>query len=94
VLAACALTACNTTRNPTLDIATTTSVVNSGLLAALLPEFASATVRVHATGSGRALEMLARGDVELVITHAPQTRPAISPNTQAGFIGSSHTTGS
>jgi tungstate transport system substrate-binding protein len=72
-LAACALTACNTTRNPTLDIATTTSVVNSGLLAALLPEFASATVRVHATGSGRALEMLARGDVELVITHAPQT---------------------
>ena len=72
-VAACALAACNTARNATLDIATTTSVVNSGLLGALLPQYAPATVRVHATGSGRALEMLARGDVELVITHAPQT---------------------
>jgi tungstate transport system substrate-binding protein len=69
--AAWLLTACSVTRDATLDIATTTSVVNSGLLAALLPKYASATVRVHAAGSGRALEMLAAGDVDLIITHAP-----------------------
>lgn len=63
---------CNTTRTGTLDLATTTSVVNSGLLAALLPEYRQATVRVHAAGSGRALEMLASNAVDLIITHAPQ----------------------
>ncbi len=56
-----------------LDIATTTSVQNSGLLEALLPYFAGATVNVHATGSGRALEMFAKGDVKAVISHAPET---------------------
>ena len=57
-----------------LDIATTTSVVNSGLLGALLPLFnaeTGITVRVHAAGSGRALEMLHDQVVELVISHAP-----------------------
>ena len=58
----------------TLDIATTTSVVNSGLLSTLLPSFEAETgltVRVHAAGSGRALEMLHDQVVELVISHAP-----------------------
>jgi tungstate transport system substrate-binding protein len=58
-----------------LDIATTTSVVNSGLLESLLPAFkrdTSVTVRVHAAGSGRALEMLNDGVVDLVISHAPK----------------------
>lgn len=57
-----------------LDIATTTSVVNSGLLASLLPSFEAETgltVRVHAAGSGRALEMLHDQVVDLVISHAP-----------------------
>jgi tungstate transport system substrate-binding protein len=57
---------------PTLDIATTTSVQNSGLLDALLPAYAAAEVRVHAAGSGRALAMLADGTVPLVISHAPE----------------------
>lgn len=57
----------------TLDIATTTSVQNSGLLEALVPHFAEATVRVHAAGSGRALEMMKDGIVDLVISHAPET---------------------
>ena len=55
-----------------LDIATTTSVQNSGLLEALLPHFDAATVRVHAAGSGRALEMLKDRVVDLVISHAPE----------------------
>lgn len=56
-----------------LDIATTTSVQNSGLLETLLPHFLEAAVRVHAAGSGRALAMLADGIVDLVISHAPET---------------------
>ena len=56
-----------------LDIATTTSVQNSGLLEVLLPHFDGSTIRVHAAGSGRALNMLADGVVDLVISHAPET---------------------
>ena len=58
----------------TVDIATTTSVVNSGLLTVLAERFRSDTaivVRAHAAGSGRALEMLSDGVVDLVISHAP-----------------------
>ena len=55
-----------------LEIATTTSVVNSGLLQTLLPQFTAFPVRVHAAGSGRALAMLAAGTVDLVISHAPE----------------------
>ena len=67
------LAACTSRPSPTLDIATTTSVQNSGLLDYLLPHFAPAQVRVHAAGSGRSLEMLADGVVDLVISHAPET---------------------
>ena len=63
--------ACSALAKPRIDIATTTSVENSGLLEAILPSFAAATVRVHAAGSGRALELLADGDARLVISHAP-----------------------
>ena len=66
------LAACTPATRPTLDIATTTSVQNSGLLDHLLPHFEPAQVRVHAAGSGRSLEMLADGVVDLVISHAPE----------------------
>lgn len=58
------LSACTSAARPTIDIATTTSVQNSGLLDYLLPNFESAQVRVHAAGSGRSLEMLADGVVD------------------------------
>src|SRR5687768_7501686 len=67
------LAACTPAARPTIDIATTTSVQNSGLLDYLLPHFEDAQVRVHAAGSGRSLEMLADGVVGLVISHAPET---------------------
>ena len=67
------LAACTPAARPTIDIATTTSVQNSGLLDYLLPHFEKAQVRVHAAGSGRALEMLADGVVDLVVSHAPET---------------------
>jgi tungstate transport system substrate-binding protein len=59
-----------------LDVATTTSVQNSGLLDVLLPAFRVSSgliVRVHAAGSGRALEMLKDGIVDAAISHAPNT---------------------
>ena len=75
VLAALASgTACTRQTPRALEIATTTSVQNSGLLDVLLPAYrreAGVDVRVHAAGSGRALQMLAEGLAQLVISHAP-----------------------
>jgi tungstate transport system substrate-binding protein len=65
--------ACRPAQSVYLDMATTTSVENSGLLNALLPHFERATVRVHPVGSGLALKMLSDGDVDVVISHAPET---------------------
>lgn len=70
---------CTPDRTPTLDIATTTSVQNSGLLDVLLPLYRSESgveVRVHAAGSGRALKMLHEGMAQLVISHAPDAEAA------------------
>ena len=62
--------ACATREERPLEIATTTSVVNSGLLEFVLRSF-DQPVRVHAAGSGRSLAMLADQIVDLVISHAP-----------------------
>lgn len=67
------LVACRAPQSRYLDMATTTSVENSGLLEALLPHFQSAMVRVHPVGSGLALKMLSDGTVDMVISHAPET---------------------
>jgi tungstate transport system substrate-binding protein len=53
-----------------LILATTTSVGSSGLLERVLPEYGR-TVRTVQVGSGRALEMLAAGTADVVISHAP-----------------------
>src|SRR5688500_5265304 len=67
-------------RQSTLTIATTTSVDQSELLAALAPAYkaeSAVDVRAHATGSGQALQMLARGDAALAISHAPNAEAAV-----------------
>lgn len=77
--AASVLAACSSPRLTTLDIATTTSVQNSGLLDVLLPAYRTESgieVRVHAAGSGRALQMLDQGFAQLVISHAPAAEAA------------------
>jgi tungstate transport system substrate-binding protein len=59
----------------TLRVATTTSVENSGLLAAILPAFERQhhiTVEVLPVGSGQALDLLKRGDVTVGLTHDPK----------------------
>lgn len=65
---------------PQLRLATTTSVDNSGLLEAILPSFQQETgiqVQVLAVGSGRALQLLRRGDADVVLTHDPVAEGAL-----------------
>ncbi|HYM73794.1 MAG TPA: substrate-binding domain-containing protein [Stellaceae bacterium] len=60
---------------PTIVLASTTSVDNSGLLAAILPEFTKTTgitVRVLALGTGQALDTARRGDADIVLVHDPE----------------------
>ena len=57
-----------------LRLATTTSTDNSGLLADLLPAFEAScgcTIDVIAVGTGQALKLGSRGDVDAVLVHAP-----------------------
>lgn len=64
-----------------IKLATTTSTENSGLLGYLLPKFEADTgykVQVIATGTGKALKLGSQGDVDLVMTHAP--------NAEAKFV--------
>jgi len=59
----------------TITLASTTSVDNSGLLAAILPEFTKATgitVHVLALGTGQALDTTRRGDADIVLVHDPE----------------------
>jgi len=58
-----------------ITLASTTSVENSGLLAAILPGFTEATgiaVHVLAQGTGQALDTARRGDADLVLVHDPE----------------------
>ncbi len=60
---------------PTIVLASTTSVENSGLLAHILPLFTAATgieVHVVAQGTGQALATAAHGDADLVLVHDPE----------------------
>ncbi|MEX0718264.1 MAG: substrate-binding domain-containing protein [Planctomycetaceae bacterium] len=59
----------------TITLATTTSTRDSGLLDVLVPMFEQETgivVKVVAVGSGQALAMGRRGDVDVLLTHAPE----------------------
>ncbi len=57
-----------------MRLATTTSVNDSGLLEAILPQFtveSGIEVEVIAVGTGQALAIAGRGDVDAVLVHAP-----------------------
>jgi tungstate transport system substrate-binding protein len=74
ILAALLLTV-SVARAETITLASTTSVENSGLLAAILPGFTRASgieVRVLSQGTGQALATAARGDADLVLVHDPE----------------------
>jgi tungstate transport system substrate-binding protein len=88
IAAAVALLAIGCARAPeVLHLSTTTSVENSGLLAVLLPAFLAETgidVQAVAVGSGRALAILERGDVDASLTHDPDAEQRVI---DAGHIG-------
>ncbi len=70
---------------PLVRMATTTSTENSGLFAVIQPVFeADLGIRVHviAVGTGKALELGRRGDVDVVLVHA---RPA-----EIAFVAAGH----
>src|SRR3954465_13849594 len=59
----------------TIRLASTSSVDNSGLLAAILPRFTKAAgidVQVLAEGTGQALDTARRGDADIVLVHDPE----------------------
>jgi len=64
---------------PVLRLATTISVVDSGLAASILPDFErqnACRVDVIAVGTGQALAIAGRGDVDVVIVHARKQEEA------------------
>jgi tungstate transport system substrate-binding protein len=67
--------ACAPAEEGALLLATTTSVRDSGLLDELLPLFSERTgirVRTVAVGTGAALRMGSEGNVDVLLTHAPE----------------------
>lgn len=69
----------------TILLASTTSTENSGLFAHILPVFEKATgigVKVVAVGTGQAIEIARRGDVDLLLVHH---RPSEEAFVAAGF---------
>ncbi len=67
-------------RDRVLDLVSTTSTRDSGLLDELLPAFQEQTgieVRLVAVGSGAALRMGAEGNADVLLTHAPEGEQAL-----------------
>lgn len=63
-------------RSRVLRLATTTSTADTGLMEFLLPDFEAAQnvrVDVIAVGSGQALKLGERGDVDVLLVHAPHS---------------------
>ena len=80
VITACSLNSETGNGNaPFLRLATTTSTYDSGLLDAILPEFErqyQVEVAVIVVGTGQALALGERGDVDVVLVHAPSVEEA------------------
>ncbi len=67
------LVACGSGEPEVLRLATTTSTDDSGLLAAILPDFEEANdaqVNVVAVGTGQAIALGEAGDVDVILVHA------------------------
>ena len=72
-------------KNETIILATTTSTKDTGLLDALIPAFekkTGITVKTIAVGTGEALKMGERGDVDVLLVHS---RPAEDEFMAKGF---------
>lgn len=66
---------CAEPANKDLILATTTSTVDTGLLDFLIPKFEKATgyrVKTISAGTGQALAMGEKGEVDVLLVHAPE----------------------
>jgi tungstate transport system substrate-binding protein len=69
-------TGCTSQKTPSITLATTTSVQDTGLLDVLTPKFGEETgieVKVVAVGTGAALELARRNDADVLIVHDPES---------------------
>lgn len=74
------LTAAAADERTLVRVATTTTTDNSGLIEILIPAFEAKTnysTRVVAVGTGKALRLLANGDVDVALTHARALEMAV-----------------
>jgi tungstate transport system substrate-binding protein len=72
-------------RAETIVLASTTAVLDSGLLGAILPSFTGKTgiqVKVLAQGSGQALDSAAQGLADIVLVNSPEA--------EAAFVAAGH----
>jgi tungstate transport system substrate-binding protein len=79
VCASAVLTAISQSK-PSMILGTTTSTQDSGLLDVLVPRFEKERridVKVIAVGSGAALRMAERGDVDVVLVHSPASEQRV-----------------
>jgi tungstate transport system substrate-binding protein len=82
LLAGTWITGCTTTHpapRGTLLMATTTSLYDTGLLDSLRPDFEkeyNAGVRITSQGTGKAIELAKRGDVDILLVHDPAREKA------------------
>jgi tungstate transport system substrate-binding protein len=75
LIAAIAAIDASSAAEPSIVLASTTSVESSGLLANILPQFTAKTgiaVNVVAQGAGKALDTARRGDADLLLVHDPE----------------------
>jgi tungstate transport system substrate-binding protein len=75
-----ALTACGSSRETDVILATTTSTNDSGLLDILVPDFESISeynIKPVAVGTGKALAMAERGEADVLLVHAPTAEKAL-----------------
>jgi tungstate transport system substrate-binding protein len=75
LIAAIAAINASSAAEPSIVLASTTSVESSGLLANILPQFTAKTgiaVNVVAQGTGKALDTARRGDADLLLVHDPE----------------------
>src|SRR4051794_4380505 len=80
LMVATASTGCQRKVRQDVWLATTTSVVDSGLLTRVLPTVEAETgthLVVLPVGSGKAGEMARKGEVDLILTHAPDVEAAL-----------------
>lgn len=76
--------ACSAAGSGPVTLATTTSLYDSGLLDLVLADYGP-EVRIVSTGSGQAMEIAKRGEIDILLVHAPAAEDDFIANGHALF---------